>query len=109
MAHLGSFSAYAQSLSGVQLFSMLWTVALQAPLSMGFPRHEYWSGLPFSRDLPNPGIEPISLMSPALAGRFSSTSTTWEALQSQLCYLSTVGESFSFLLLKMSIILISPT
>ena len=60
MAHLGSFSAYAQSLSGVQLFSMLWTVALQAPLSMGFPRHEYWSGMPFSSpgDLPDPGIKP---------------------------------------------------
>ena len=48
------------------------TVALQAPLSMGFPRQEYWSGLPFpsSGDLPNPGIEP---MSPALAGVFFTT------------------------------------
>jgi len=45
-----------------------WTVACQAPLSMGFPRQEYWSGLPFpSPDLPDPEIEP---MSPALAGRF---------------------------------------
>ena len=44
-----------------------WTVVHQAPLSMGFPRQEYWSGLPFSypRDVPNPGIEPVS---PALAG-----------------------------------------
>ena len=69
MAHLGSFSAYAQSLSGVQLFSMLWTVALQAPLSMGFPRHEYWKRFPCPSpgDLPDPGIEP---MSPAQAGRF---------------------------------------
>ena len=51
-----------------------WTVAHQAPLSMGFPRQEYWSGLPFptSGDLPNPGIEPMSLVSPALAGRFST-------------------------------------
>ena len=41
----------------------LWTVARQAPLSMGFSRHEYWSGLPFSPpgDLPNPGVEPGSL------------------------------------------------
>ena len=49
-----------------------WTVACQAPLSMGFPRQEYWSGLPFpsSGDLPNPGIEPSS---PALAGGFFTT------------------------------------
>ena len=46
-----------------------WKVACQAPLSMGFPRQEYWSGLPFPSpgDLPNTGIE---LESPALAGRF---------------------------------------
>ena len=46
-------------LSHVQLFAMLWTVVLQAPLSMGFSKQEYWSGLPFPSpgDLPNPGIE----------------------------------------------------
>ena len=51
-----------QSLSPVQLFATLWTVAYQAPLSMGFSREEYWSGLPFPSpgDLPNPGIEPGS-------------------------------------------------
>ena len=44
-----------------------WTVALQAPLSMGFPRQEYWTELPFlSGDLSDPGIEPASPMSPAL-------------------------------------------
>ena len=45
-----------------QLFVTPWTVARQAPLSMGFPRPEYWSGLPFPSpgDLPNPGIEPRS-------------------------------------------------
>ena len=50
-------------LSRVCLFATPWTVARQAPLSMGFPRREYWSGLPVAspRDLPNPGIEPISL------------------------------------------------
>ena len=50
----------------------LWTVAHKAPLSMGFPRQEYWSGLPFLSpgDLPDPGIELESLTSPALAGRF---------------------------------------
>ena len=48
---------------------------------MGFSRDEYWSGLPCPPpgDLPNPGIEPESLMFPALAGRFFTTSATWEA------------------------------
>ena len=50
-----------------------------APLSMGFSMQEYWSGLPFSLDLPDPGIEPMSLMSPALEGGFFTTSATWEA------------------------------
>ena len=47
----------------------------------GFSRQEYWSGLPFPSpgDLANPGIEPKSLRSPALAGRFFTTSATWEA------------------------------
>ena len=51
-------------------FETPWTVALQAPLSMGFPRQEYWSGLPFPSpgDLPDPGVEPTSLVSPALIG-----------------------------------------
>ena len=51
---------------------MLWTEACQPPLSMGFPRQEYWSGLPFlpSGDLPDPGIEPTS---PASAGGFFTT------------------------------------
>ena len=49
-----------------------WTVAHQAPLSVGFPRQEYWRGLllPTPGDLPDPGIEPMSLVSPALAGGF---------------------------------------
>ena len=49
--------------SRVQLFAAPWTVARQAPLSMGFPRQEYWSGLPFPSldDLPDPGIKPMSL------------------------------------------------
>ena len=51
-----------KSLSRVRLFVTPWTVAYQAPLSMGFPRQEYWSGLPFPSpgDLPDPGIEPRS-------------------------------------------------
>ena len=61
----------------------LWTVARQAPLSMGFSRQEYWSGLlcPPPGDLPDPGTEPTSLTSPALAGRYFTTSVTWEALK----------------------------
>ena len=55
-----------------------WTVAHQAPLSMGFSRQEYWRGLPFlpPGDLPDPGIEPASLASPALAGVLFTTSAT---------------------------------
>ena len=59
----------------VRLFVTPWTAACQAVLSMGFPRQEYWSGLPFPPlgDLLNPGIKPQSLVSPALAGRFFTT------------------------------------
>ena len=65
--------------SCVQFFMTLWTIAHQAPLSMGFSRREQWSGLPFPTpgDLPDPGIEPVSLMSPALAGGLFTTSATW--------------------------------
>ena len=67
--------------SCVRLFVTLWTVAHQVPLSMGFSRQEYWSELPFPPpgDLPNPVIEHVSLTSPALGGRFFTTSATWEA------------------------------
>ena len=63
------------TLNHVQLFATLWTVACQAPLSMEFPRQEYWSGLPFPSpgDLPDPGIKPTSLASLALAGGFFAT------------------------------------
>ena len=62
-------------LSRVQLLATPWTVAHQVPLSMGSPRQEYWTGLPLplSGDLPNLGIEPTSLGSPALAGGFFTT------------------------------------
>ena len=65
------------SFSHIQLFVTLWTVACQDPLSMEFSRQEYWSGLPCPPpgDLPDPGIELTSLESPALAGRFFTTST----------------------------------
>ena len=57
----------------------LWTIAHQAPLSKGFCRQEYWSGLPCpsSRDLPDPGIEPASPRCPAWAGGFFTTRDTW--------------------------------
>ena len=66
--------------SHVQLFVTQWTAAYHVHLFMGFSRQEYWSGLPcpLPGDLPDPGIEPASLMSPALTGEFFTTSTTWE-------------------------------
>ena len=59
----------------------LLTGTLQAPVSMGFSKQEYWFGVSFPNPghLPNPGIKPVSLMSPALASRFFPTSATWEA------------------------------
>ena len=64
--------------SHVWLFVLLWTVAHQASLSMGFYRQEYWSGLPCSPPgvLPDPGTGPMSLTSPALAGGFFTTRAT---------------------------------
>ena len=60
-----------------------WTVALQTPLSMGFPRQEYWSQLlfPSPGDLSNPGIEPVSLVPPSLAGGFSTTELPGKTLR----------------------------
>ena len=64
-----------------------WTVARQAPLSMGIlqARTLEWVPCPSPGDLPNPGIEPSSLRSPALAGRFFTTYVTWEALFYHQC------------------------
>ena len=66
--------------SRVQLFTTPWTIACPAPLSMGFSKQEYWSGLPCPppRGLTDPGIEPVSLTSSALAGGFFITSASWE-------------------------------
>ena len=65
------------------LLATLWSVAHQAPLSTRFSRHDDWSALSFPppRDLHGPGTEPMSLMSPALAGRFFTTSASWKAVQ----------------------------
>ena len=74
--------------SHVRFFVIPWTVAHQAPLSMGFSRQEYWSGLPCPPPgaPPEPGIKPRSLMSPALASGFFTTNATWEA-QGSVCLL----------------------
>ena len=58
-----------------------WTVACQTPLSMGFPRQKYWTGLPFPSPghLPDPGIELTSTVSPAMAGGLFYYCATWEA------------------------------
>ena len=81
--------------SRVRLFATLWIVAHWAPLSMGFSWQECWSGLPCPPpgDLPNPGTEPLSLMSAALASGFLTPSATWEEedvhtllLSSRFCF-----------------------
>ena len=66
---------HAKLLQSCRLFATLWTIARQAPMSMGFSRQEYWSGLPSPPpgDLPNPEIKPTSLMSSAWAGGFFTT------------------------------------
>ena len=69
------FNLCVCALSHVQLFVTPWTIAHQAPLSLGLPRQGYWSGLPFPSpwDPPDPGIEPVSLASPALRAGFFTT------------------------------------
>ena len=66
---------HEESVSCVGLFVPPWTVSQQAPLSMGYPRQEYWTGLPFPPpgDLSDPGIEPVSPAFPALADGFFTT------------------------------------
>ena len=78
--HLRSCS-FALMLNSGQLLAIPWTVAGQVPLSAGFSRQEYWSGLPVPPpgDLPHPGIEPRSLVSPTLARWVLYHSATWEA------------------------------
>ena len=72
--------------SPVQLFVILWTIDRQAPLPIRFSRQEYWSWLPCPPpgDLPHPEIKPMSLTSPALAGKFFTTSATWKVLKRPL-------------------------
>ena len=79
---VGSLYVPVCVLSRVLLYVTPWTIAHQDPLSMKFSRQEYRSGLPFSPpgDLSDIGMEPMSLMSIALAGRFFTTGATWEAM-----------------------------
>ena len=79
----------------VWFFVITWTVARQAPLSMGFPRQEYWSGLPFPSPevLPNLGMETASLVSPTLICRLFTTGTTWEVPKRYSVQFSSVAQS----------------
>ena len=81
----------------VRLFATSWAVAPPGSSSMRFSREEYWSGLlrPPPGDLPNPGTEPKSLTTLALAGRFFTTSTTWEAPAIKVAHLWMVAFQFS--------------
>jgi len=80
LCHLVSGCVLSSSVESNSVASR--TVAHQIPLPMEFSRREQWSGVPFptAGDLPDPGIEPVSLVSPALAGRLFTISATWEAL-----------------------------
>ena len=71
---------HSQSLSCVQFIVTPWNVAHQTPLSMRLLRREYWNELPFPppKNFPNPGIEPMSPESPALAGGFFTTEPPWK-------------------------------
>ena len=71
--------------SCVRFLVTLWTTAHQAPLSMGSSRQEFWSGLlcPSLGDLPNPGVKPMSLTSPALARVLFTTSSAWDVIKYQ--------------------------
>ena len=91
------FFMHAKLFSCVQFFATLWTVACQAPSSMGFSRQDWewelpWSGMscPPPGNPSDPGMESTSLTSPALADRFFTISTTWEA-QTMFYYKATQG------------------
>ena len=82
--------------SHVRLWSLR-TGARQVPLSMRFSRQEYWNALPYPSpaDLPDLGIEPTSLMSPALADGFFTTSAAWEALDIAIVFIFKSMQLFS--------------
>ena len=78
-----------------------WSAASQDPLSMGFPRQEYWNGVPFPTpgDLPDPGMEPAFLVSPALANRALITSASWETQEFNIYCIRQCRLGFGILLL----------
>ena len=83
------YACVARCFSRVQLSVTPWTVAHQAPLSTGFDRQEYWSGLPCAPpgDLPDPGIGSASLTSPALAvGFFTTRPLSLTCIKFQTCF-----------------------
>ena len=85
--------------SNIQLFATHWTAVRQSPLSMEFSRQEYWGGLPVlpSRVSSDPGMEPASLTSPALARSFFTTSATWESPLERMQSVSQSVQSLSHL------------
>ena len=90
-----------QSLSLAQLFAVQWTIANQAPLPMKFSRQECWSRVPFPTpgDLPDSGIEPVSLASPILAGRFFTTAPTRKpTIISRVTHIAAYGKTSFFLM-----------
>ena len=105
LSYLGGFLCVCQPVRGcycfscVQLFVTVWTADWQAPLSMGFHRQKYWNRLPCPPpDLSDSGIEPGSLMSPALACGFFTTITTSEAPCVSLPYSKLVKEGNKIIL-----------
>ena len=83
VAYFERIACMLNHFSYVQPFLTPWTVACQGPFSIGFSRQEKCSGLacPPLGDFPDPGIKPMSLISPVLAGGFLTTRVTWEALE----------------------------
>ena len=102
---LGLTLVKVNSLSRIRLVATPWTVAHQAPPSMGFSRQEYWSGLPFPSpgDLPNPGIEPRSPASQADALTSEPPGKTWGIFFNPLFCQYPVSSPFSSVLLFKSI------
>ena len=84
-----------------RFFAAPWTVPCQAPLPMEFSRQEYWNGVPFPTpgDLPDPGMEPAFLVSPALANRALITSASWEIQEFNIYCIRQCRLGFGILLL----------
>ena len=96
-----------KSLSRVWLFATPWTVASQAPLSVGFSRQEYWSGLPFPspRELPDPRIKPTSPAYPELSGSFFIIESPGKPLLIIITYQVSLYWEHSYILLIRKVII----